>query len=240
MGVGDRVAADRERDGRRRRRGAVAGRPPRSATRVGHCRRRAAGALHRHLRGVPGRRHADRRGGDPRRSRARRARPGRRRRAAAGGRGARRAPRARRGGRDGVHRPAAGARDPELRAGVRRAGVAAHSRHQHAAQDLLVPAIGQADRGDRPADAHAGADARRSRRWSRPSRRPFAAALARLLDDPRERAAPRRRGASGGRRRQVQPRVVLRRTAQAYARLSSGARRAQRRPRAEFPSARAR
>ena len=66
---------------------------------------------------------------------------------------------ARRVGGDDLHRPAAGEGDSRVRAGRRSAGVAAHSRHQHAAEDLLVPAVGQADRGDQPADAHAGADA---------------------------------------------------------------------------------
>ncbi len=77
------------------------------------------------------------------------------------------------GGGDGVHRAAARARDSRLRAGGGCPGVAAHSRHQHAAEDLLVPAIGPAHRRHQPAHAHAGADARRSRGSPRRSRRPL-------------------------------------------------------------------
>ena len=75
----------------------------------------------------------------------------------------------------GLHRPAAGARDPGVRRRRDGAGVAAHPRHQHAAQDLLVPALGRADRRHQPADPHPGADARRgpARRRRRPA--PFAA-----------------------------------------------------------------
>ena len=93
---------------------------------VGHCAGRAAGALHRHVRGLSGRGHADRRRRHPGEVAAAGAHPGGGRRAAAGGPcpGAR--SRAGRRRRDGLHRPAARARDPELRAGVRRAGVAAH------------------------------------------------------------------------------------------------------------------
>ncbi len=40
------------------------------------------------------------------------------------------------------------------------AGLAAHPRHQHAAQDLLVPALGHAHRGHQPAHAHPGARSR--------------------------------------------------------------------------------
>ena len=53
---------------------------------------------------------------------------------------------------------------------VRRAGVAAIARHQHAAEDLSVPALGQADRRDAAADAHAGAQ-RRDRDSDRRRRR---------------------------------------------------------------------
>ncbi len=57
-GRGRPRAAHRERDGRRCRRAGVedAGRDSRRMGRAGRC---AAGALHRHLRGLPGRGHAD-------------------------------------------------------------------------------------------------------------------------------------------------------------------------------------
>ena len=59
-GRGRAVAADRERDGRRRGRTAFAigGGDPR---RVGHCSRGAAGPLHRNVRSLSRRRHVDRR-----------------------------------------------------------------------------------------------------------------------------------------------------------------------------------
>ena len=46
---------------------------------------------------------------------------------------------------------------PAVPRGGRRAGVAPEPRQEHAAQDLPVPPERQADRGDQPADAHAGA-----------------------------------------------------------------------------------
>ena len=55
-----------------------------------------------------------------------------------------------------LHRQRPARRFPPSRRG-RRAGVAAHPRHQHAAEDLPVPPIRQADRRDPPAHAHAGA-----------------------------------------------------------------------------------
>ena len=59
--------------------------------------------------------------------------------------------------RHDLRRRAAGGRDPGVPAGVRRARVAAVARHEHAAEDLPVPALGQADRRDAAADAYAGA-----------------------------------------------------------------------------------
>ena len=50
--------------------------------------------------------------------------------------------------------------DPRVSARVRRARVAAVARHEHAAQDLPVPALGKTDRRDAAADAHAGAQRR--------------------------------------------------------------------------------
>ena len=87
----------------------------------------------------------------------------------------------------------AGIGDSGLSARGRRARLAAVPRHQYAAEDLSVPAVGEADRCDASADAHAGlerrhgnpdrcdaagirrrhrrgADRRRSRRPSRPQR----------------------------------------------------------------------
>ncbi len=61
------------------------------------------------------------------------------------------------GGAGDLHRTSAGARDPGVCRGRRHPRVAAHRRNEHAAQDLLVPARGQADRRHRSADAHAGA-----------------------------------------------------------------------------------
>ena len=65
-------------------------------------------------------------------------------------------------------RRAAGRRDSGVSAGGRRAGVAALARHEHAAEDLPVPALGKADRRDAAADAHAGA----RRRHRDPDRAP--------------------------------------------------------------------
>ena len=73
------------------------------------------------------------------------------------------AARARRGARRErrVHGAASAERDSALRRGVRHPRLAAHLRHQHAAEDLFVSALGTADRRDQSADAHAGARATR-------------------------------------------------------------------------------
>ena len=68
----------------------------------------------------------------------------------------------------GLRRPAAGPGDSRLRGRGDGAGLAAHPRHQHAAEDLLVPALRRADRRHQPADAYAGADRPRSPGWRRP------------------------------------------------------------------------
>ena len=107
---------------------------------------------------------------------------------------------------------------------ARSAGLAAHSRHQHAAEDLFVPAIGQADRGDEPADAHAGADA-----GDREAGRAEAGAVCRgdggADRQPDGARAACGRGARGRARRSTRRESYLRRTAQAYARLGARARR---------------
>ena len=69
-----------------------------------------------------------------------------------------------------LHRPASRRGDSGLSRRRDRARVAAIDRHEHAAEDLPVPAIGPADRRDQPAHAHAGA--RRRDRVSRRSARP--------------------------------------------------------------------
>ena len=56
--------------------------------------------------------------------------------------------------------PASAERRAAFRRRLRRPRVAAHLRHQHAAQDLFVSPLGPADRRDQPAYAHAGAHAR--------------------------------------------------------------------------------
>ncbi len=61
---------------------------------------------------------------------------------------------------DDLRRRAAGRRDSGVSAGLRRARLAAVARHEHAAQDLSVSAIGEADCRDPAADAHAGAQRR--------------------------------------------------------------------------------
>ena len=65
--------------------------------------------------------------------------------------------RAGRGWQRRVHRAAAGRGDSGISRRRRRARLAAQPRHEHAAQDLSVPAIGPADRRHAAADAHAGA-----------------------------------------------------------------------------------
>ncbi len=78
--------------------------------------------------------------------------------------------------RDGVRRRAPGRGNPVLSRGGRRAGLAPEPRQEHAAQDLPVPPERQADRGDEPADPHAGA---RRRRWlNSPTRLPTRSARA--------------------------------------------------------------
>ena len=77
---------------------------------------------------------------------------------------------------------------PAYPARRRRARVAALAGHEHAAEDLSVSAVGQADRGDAAADAHAGA-----RRRDRDS-------------DGRHRARVRRRHPGGARRPRARPR----------------------------------
>ena len=61
------------------------------------------------------------------------------------------------GGIGDLRRPAAGRGDSRLPRCRRRARFAAQHRHQHSAQDLSVPAIRLADRGDAPAHAYPGA-----------------------------------------------------------------------------------
>ena len=75
------------------------------------------------------------------------------------GRGAAR-DRAQQGRTGRLHRLSTGARHRRLCRRRRRARVAAHRRHQHAAEDLLLPARGAADRGHRSPDPHAGAQSR--------------------------------------------------------------------------------
>ena len=82
-------------------------------------------------------------GGKPGSSRRARAGPGRRHR-----------------GGDGVCRRASRRGDSRVSARGRCARVAAIARHQHAAEDLPVPALGQADRRHAAADAHAGPERR--------------------------------------------------------------------------------
>ena len=166
MGVGDRAAADRERHGRRRRRGAVAGRGATSG-RAGALPADAPLVLYtgtfEPYQGVD---LLHRRGGDPGRSASRRARvlvvggePQQVERARASRAQLRRADSS----------SPASSRRARSRASSQACDVLVSpriSRHQHAAEDLLVPALGPADRRHQSADAHAGADAgdRRARR----------------------------------------------------------------------------
>ena len=96
--------------------------------------------------------------------------------AAAPSRSRLRAPCAGRGRRRPSSPAPARARDPGVRRGGGHPGVAADRRHEHAAEDLLVPAVGQADRRDRPADPHAGARPRDRAARVRPKPAAFAAA----------------------------------------------------------------
>ena len=115
----------------------------------------------------------------------RQARPGRARARA----GARRRHRR----RDDLRRRAAGGGDSRVSARGRRAGVAAVARHEHAAEDLPVPALGQADRRHAAADAHAGAE----RRHRDPHRRVAAASSPTAFSRRSTiRRAPRRSGAA--------------------------------------------
>ncbi len=123
-----------------------------------------------------------------------------------------------------LHRAAAGARDPGLRGRGSRAGLAAHPRDQHAAEDLLVPALGHADRGHRPADPHPGARARGGA--------PGAARGARHLPPPSAPCSTIRRPATPlaeAARRLSDERysraVYLRRTEEAVGRLAARAKR---------------
>ena len=122
-------------------------------------------AVHRHVRGVPGARPAVRRDGDraAHRPDARLVLAGGRADQVAKARGQARGGGNR--GRDPVCRRASGGGDSGVSARRRPARVAALARHQHAAEDLSVPALGQGDRGDPAADAHAGARAT-TRRFS--------------------------------------------------------------------------
>ena len=61
---------------------------------------------------------------------------------------------------DDLRRRAAGRGDSGVSARRRRARLAAVARHEHAAEDLSVSAVGQADRRHAAADAHAGAERR--------------------------------------------------------------------------------
>ena len=121
-------------------------------------RRHADRALHRDVRGVSGARSAVRGGARRRAPRARTC--GSCSRADGPIRSQRRA---RRRGRAGVadavdlRRAAAGRRDSRVPRRGRRARLAAQHRHEHAAEDLSVPALGPSDRRDAPAHAHAGA-----------------------------------------------------------------------------------
>ena len=72
---------------------------------------------------------------------------------------------------------------------VRRARVAAVARHEHAAEDLSVSAIGQADRGHAAADAHAGAERRHRDSHRRDARGVRATAFWRRCSDPARAAA---------------------------------------------------
>ena len=94
---------------------------------------------------------------------------------------------------DDLRRRAAGVGDSGVSARRRRAGVAALARHEHAAEDLSVPALGKADRRHAPADAHAGAE----RRDGDPHRRDAAGVRRR---HPRRRWRTARRAADVGRR----------------------------------------
>ena len=90
----------------------------------------------------------------------------------------------------------------------RSAGVAAHSRHQHAAQDLFVSAIGQADRGDQPADAHAGADAGDREAGRSRSRSRLPPRCLRSVDQPGRARRGCRRPRARGRAGEILARVV--------------------------------
>ena len=63
-------------------------------------------------------------------------------------------------GRHDLRRRASGGGDSGLPACGRRARVAAIARHEHAAQDLSVSALGQTDRRDAAPDTHAGLERR--------------------------------------------------------------------------------
>ena len=119
--------------------------------------------------------------------------------------------------RHDLRRGASSRGDAGIPARLRRARVAAIARHEHAAQDLSVPAVRQADRRDAAADAHAG-----------PQRRD---------GDPHRRLAARvrrrhHRGAAGSgaaRRRSGRARAIWRRRSTATTPISTGrARRARR------------
>ena len=197
MGAGERVGADRERDGRRRRRAAV-GIGGFCAPSLGHRSGGAARALHGYVRAVSGARDAARRDGDPREDAAGRA-PARSRRpprAGGGGSSSRRKVRC----VGSFHRASAGARHSRVRRGGRHPGVAAHRGHEYAAENLFLPPGGQADRRDRSADAHAGARSETAL-LVRPEAEAFAAALEGLLDDPARGASLARAAAERARTR---------------------------------------
>ena len=81
-----------------------------------------------------------------------------------------------RGARDLRHRPsgghAAGDAGPRLHDGGRRPGVPPRAGAQHAAQDLLLPALGSAHRGHRHRQPHPGAHQRLLRARATDGRRP--------------------------------------------------------------------
>ena len=165
--------ADRERDGRRRRGSSRSWMPPKSA-RAGASRPRRGSSSTRarssRTRGwicsidamaIVSRRHPDATllvvGGRPEQVEALRA-------AATS-----------KGGRIVFTGLSAGARHRRLCRRCRRARVAAHRRDQHAAEDLLLPARGAADRRHRSPDPHAGAQLARRRCSCRRRRRPLPA-----------------------------------------------------------------
>ncbi len=100
-----------------------------------------------------------------------------------------------------LRRRAAGRGDSRLPRRRRRARLAAQPRHEHAAEDLPVPALGPADRRHAAAHAHAGARRRGGGSDRGDAGRRSPPASSRALDDPARARGGRRAGASGSPRR---------------------------------------